>query len=388
MRSEVLSLNNFTAKVWTLLKKVSVKIWQFIKVIFNKIKPSLLAIGIGISIGFVVMLIFNPSGAFPGLLKIILGGLQQGQKGIGDVMYHATPIILTGLAVVIAFKTGLFNIGASGQMIIGGYVAIHIGVLWNIPSPFHWMVSLILGTLAGAIWGAVPGILKAISNTNEVIVSILMNYIGTLLVVYLVKSNVYNGAYAKSKNIQLSANLPKLGAFFGSSAVTIGFIIAIVMAILIHYLFKRTTLGYELQASGFNKDASEYAGMSSKRNIITAMIISGAMAGLAGAIQFSVIGNNLGTTTDLLGAGFDGISVGLLGLGEPIGAIFAGLFLSNVRQGGFYMQINGFPPQIIDIIIAIIVYVTSISAGISFAIKKRKLAHENKVKVKGEKAND
>ena len=214
-----------------------------------------------------------------------------------------------------------------------------------------------------------------------------INYIGTLLVVMLIKKNVYNFAYAKSLNIKATAALPRIGNIFGSSAVTIGILIAIVMAIIIHYIFKKTTLGYELQASGFNKEASKYAGMNSKKNIITAMVISGAMAGLAGAIQYSIVGNNLGTTIDLLGAGFDGISVALLGLGEPIGTIFAGLFLSNVRQGGFYMQINGFPPQIIDIIISIIVYVTSISAGITFALRKRKMARENKLKLK-EEEND
>lgn len=374
-------------KIKTFITKASLVTWKYIKKVFFVIKPSLLAIGIGITLGFFVMLIFNPSGAFPGLIKIILGGLQQGMKGIGDVLYQATPIILTGLAVVIAFKTGLFNIGAPGQMIVGAYTAIHIGVLWTLPAPLHWIVSLILGTLAGAIWGAIPGILKAISNTNEVIVSILTNYIGTLLVVMLIKKNVYNFAYAKSLNIKATAALPRIGNIFGSSAVTIGILIAIVMAIIIHYIFKKTTLGYELQASGFNKEASKYAGMNSKKNIITAMVISGAMAGLAGAIQYSIVGNNLGTTIDLLGAGFDGISVALLGLGEPIGTIFAGLFLSNVRQGGFYMQINGFPPQIIDIIISIIVYVTSISAGITFALRKRKMARENKLKLK-EEEND
>jgi len=383
----VLKLKQVLDKIKTFITKASLVIWKYIKKVFFVIKPSLLAIGIGITLGFFVMLIFNPSGAFPGLIKIILGGLQQGMKGIGDVLYQATPIILTGLAVVIAFKTGLFNIGAPGQMIVGAYTAIHIGVLWTLPAPLHWIVSLILGTLAGAIWGAIPGILKAISNTNEVIVSILTNYIGTLLVVMLIKKNVYNFAYAKSLNIKATAALPRIGNIFGSSAVTIGILIAIVMAIIIHYIFKKTTLGYELQASGFNKEASKYAGMNSKKNIITAMVISGAMAGLAGAIQYSIVGNNLGTTIDLLGAGFDGISVALLGLGEPIGTIFAGLFLSNVRQGGFYMQINGFPPQIIDIIISIIVYVTSISAGITFALRKRKMARENKLKLK-EEEND
>ncbi|CCV64430.1 ABC-type transport system, permease component [Alteracholeplasma palmae J233] len=340
--------------------------------LFTIIKPSLIAIGIGLLIGFIIMLVFNPAGAFPGLIKMLSGGLGIGMKGVGDVIVKATPIILTGISLVVAFKSGLFNIGTPGQMIIGGYVAVHIGVLWNLPSGIHWIVALILGTLAGAIWGAIPGILKAFTNTNEVVSSIMLNYIGTLLVVFLVKTNVYNVDYAKSLNIKASAELPKLKFLFGSSDANIGIFIAIIVGILIYYLFKKTTLGYELKASGFNPDASKYAGMNAKKSIISSMTIAGGIAGLAGAINYLVIGTNLGTTYDLLPAGFDGISVALIGLTNPIGSIFSGLFLSHIRQGGFYMQINGYPPQIIDIIISVIVYTISISIGLQMIFKRLK----------------
>lgn len=340
--------------------------------LLKKMQPSLIAIAIGIFFGFIVMLIFNPSGALSGLSRIILGGFAQGTKGVGDVLYHATPIILTGLALVVAFKTGLFNIGASGQMIVGGYVAAHIGVLWTLPSPLHWIIAILLGTLAGAFWGSIPGILKAVSNTNEVVVTIMMNYIGTLLVIYLVKQNIINSLVGKSRNIQATAALPRFGTLFGSSSVHIGILIAIFMAIGIHILMHKTTLGFQLQSSGFNKAGSQYAGMNAKKNIIVSMIISGALAGLAGTMAYLVVGSNIDTAVYLIPAGFDGISVALLGLGEPIGALFAGLFLSHIRQGGFYMQIDGFVPQIIDMIIAIIVYVTAISAGIQLYFKSLK----------------
>lgn len=340
------------------------KLLRILLNLFNVLKPSLISIGVGLAFGFIIMLIFNPGGAFPGLITLLTGGLGSGIKVAGDILLHAAPIILTGVALVVAFKTGLFNIGASGQMIVAGYVAIHVGVLWNIPAPFHWMVALLLGTVAGAIWGAIPGILKAFTNTNEVVSSIMLNYIGTFLAVFLIKANVYNGATAKSLNIQASAELPRLGALFGNSKVNIGIFIAIAVAVLMYYVFKKTTLGYELKASGFNREASRYAGMNAKRNIVLSMLISGAIVGLGGAIQFLVIGTNLGTTYDLLPQGFDGISVALLGLTDPIGAVFAGTFLSYIRQGGFYMQVNGFPQQIIDIIIAVIVYTTSISVAI------------------------
>ncbi|VEU82095.1 ABC transporter permease [Acholeplasma hippikon] len=349
---------------------------------FSKMDPrfknSLLAVGIGILVGFIVMLIFNPANAFPALFAMLLGGFRGGIKGVGDVLLKATPIILTGVALAVTFKSGLFNIGAPGQMVIGAYVAIHVGVLWPLPPVIHWLVALILGTIAGAIWGAIPGLLKAFRNVNEVVSSIMLNYIAMYLVVYLVRSNVYNQLYAKSKNILPSAELPQMSLIFGNSDVNIGLFIAIGVALLIHYVFRHTVLGYELKATGFNPDASRYAGMNSKLNIVTSMVISGAIVGLAGAIQYLVIGTNLGVTSTLLGEGFDGISVALLGMLEPIGALISGIFLSHIRQGGYYMQVYGFPPQIIEIIISIVVYTTSISAGISLFYQRIKRQREEK----------
>lgn len=351
--------------------------------LFDKLKPSLLSIAIGLIIGLVVMFIFNPTEAIPGLFTMLSGGLGNGMKGLGDILLNASVLILVGLALVVAFKTGLFNIGASGQMIVGGYLAVHVGVLWKMPAPFHWMVALLMGVIGGMIWGMIPGLLKAFTNTNEVVSSIMSNYIATILVVLLVKRNVYNPNYAKSKDILASAQLPQFSNLFNGSKANIGIIIAIVMVVVIYYLFKKTTIGYELKSSGFNPHASKYAGMNAKKNIILAMAISGALAGLAGAIQYLVIGSNIGTTYDLLPQGFDGITVALLGQTEPIGALFSGFFLSYIRQGGFYMQGNDFPPQIIDIITSIIVYTTSISAGIQLYIKhikdKRKANKEEVV---------
>lgn len=354
--------------------------------IYNILKPSLLAIGIGISIGFIIMLIFNPVGAFSGLFTMLSGGLHNGSKAIGDLLLKSAPIILTGLSLVVAFKTGLFNIGAPGQMAIGGYIAIHVGVLWNLPSPIHWMVAIVLGMIGGAIWASIPGIFKALLNTNEVVSSIMLNYIATYLVVFLIKENVENQAFAKSKEIMASARLPRFGNLFSNSQANIGILFAILAGIIIYLLFKKTTLGYELKASGFNRDASKYAGMNPKKNIIYSMAIAGLLAGLAGAIQYLVAGVNLGTTYELLPEGFDGISVALLGQTEPIGAILSGIFLSYIRQGGFYMQIDGFNDQIIEIIIAVIIYVTSITMGIQIFVAKmreKKALKENSNKEVG-----
>lgn len=356
------------------------------KTFFDKLKPSLIAIGIGMLVGFIVMIIFRPQSAFPGLISMLSGGLPIGLKGVGDVLLKATIIMLTGTALVITFKSGLFNIGASGQMIIGAYVAVHVGVLWPLPPIIHWLVALILGTLAGAIWAAIPGLLKAFRNVNEVVSSIMLNYIAMFLVIFLVKQNVYNAAYAKSQNILPTAELPKLSFLFGNSDVNIGLFIAIIVVFVVHFIFKYTTLGYELKATGFNKDASQYAGMNAKLNIVKSMVLSGAIVGLAGAIQFLIIGTNIGVTAVLLPEGFDGISVALLGMLEPIGALLSALFLSHIRQGGFFMQVHGYPPQIIEIIIAIVVYTTSISAGIQLYISsmKRKRAEKKALESKVE----
>ena len=372
-------------------KKILLTIVRFIKKglvsLFVKARPSLIAIGIGLTIGFIIMLIFNPSGAFPGLIHMLLGGFNNGVFSIADMLTKATPIILTGVALVFAFKSGLFNIGASGQMIMGAYTAIHIGVLWNIPAPFHWIVAIILGTLAGAIWGMIPGLLKAYRNANEVVVTIMMNYIGTLTVIYLVKTYVYNDGYAKSLNIQTSAELPKLGGIFANTTLTIGIIIAVLVAILGHIVMHKTTLGYQLQAAGMNPDGAKYAGMNEKANIIKTMMISGGLSGLAGALVYLVKGKNLGVTLVLLTEGFDGISVALLGLNEPIGALLAGLFLSHINTGGFFMQVDGFVPQITEIVIAVIVYITAISAGIQLYMKNRKLKKEQERLIQEKEAN-
>lgn len=376
MVSKMENKQTFTDKV----KKATLIALNYTKkgliAIFNKAKPSLIAIGIGLVIGFIVMLIFNPSGAFSGLVHMLLGGFNNGVFSIADMLIKATPIILTGVALVFAFKSGLFNIGASGQMIIGAYTAVHIGVLWNIPAPFHWIVAIILGTVAGALWGMIPGLLKAYRNTNEVVVTIMMNYIGTLLVMYLVKTFVYNASYAKSLDIQASAELPMIGGIFSNSTLTIGIIIAVAVAILGHIVMHKTTLGYQLQAAGMNPDGAKYAGMNEKANIIKSMMISGGLAGLAGTLVYLVKGKNLGVSLTLLTEGFDGISVALLGLNEPIGALLAGLFLSHINTGGFFMQVDGFVPQITEIVIAVIVYVTAISAGIQLYLKNRKLKKE------------
>ena len=350
------------------------------KALFNKMKSSLLAIAIGLLMGFIVMLIFNPGQSVQAFIQLLLGGLNQGSQGIGNTIYRAAPIILTGLSVAFAFKTGLFNIGASGQMMIGAYVSIHIGVLWNLPVGIHVIVALLGGILGGIIWGGIVGLLKAFRNVNEVVLSIMMNYIAANLLIILIRDNVYNFTSARSLGVQASALLPSLGLFSNSSA-NIGFGITIVIVIITHIIIHKTTLGFELRATGFSFDGAKYAGMNIKKNTLISFGFAGAFAGLAGAVSYLVSGRTISIAYTIFTEGFDGISVALLGLGEPIGALFAGLFLSHLRQGGFYMQLYGFVPEIVDIIISVIIYVSAISAalpGIIKAYKKSKITKQHK----------
>ncbi len=332
---------------------------------FFSFASSIMAICCGLLFGLIILLISNPSQAFNGFSMILMGGFTDGIKGIGDVLYYATPIIMTGLAVGFAFKTGLFNIGASGQFTMGAFAAIYVGVKWTfVPDGIHWLVALIMALLAGALWGAVPGLLKAFFNVNEVISAIMMNYIGMYLVNFLVQNTVYDQLKNQSMPVAESANLPKAGldVIFPGTNITIGILIVILCVVVIHIILNKTTFGYELKACGHNPDASKYAGINSKRNIVLSMMISGALAGLGGALLYLAGSGKYLQVLDVIAPeGFSGISVALLGLSNPIGILFAGLFIGHITVGGYNMQLFDFVSEAIDIIIAAIVYCGALS---------------------------
>lgn len=325
--------------------------------------PSLLAIVIGLAAGFVVLLASNPSQALLGFAAILTGGASD-MKNLGQVMYFATPILMTGLSFAFANKTGLFNIGATGQFTVGAYVAILIGVKCDfLPGALHWIVALIAAMAAGALWGAVPGILKAWRNVNEVISCIMMNYIGMYLVNYLIVQTMYDSMKNQSMRVTASAILPKLGldnifkVGSNTSSVNSGIIIAVVMGVLLYILLEKTTFGYELKACGLNRDAARYAGINERRSIVMSMLIAGAMAGLGGALLYLAgSGKGMDVQDLLVAEGFNGIPVALLAMSNPIGVVFASLFVAYMTVGGFNMQLYNFAPQVIEIIIAIIIY--------------------------------
>lgn len=323
---------------------------------------SLLAIIVGLVLGFIILLISNPQQALDGFITIVRGGFANGLTGIGQVLYIATPILMTGLSVGFAFKTGLFNIGTPGQLILGAFAAVYIGIKWTwLPGNIHWLVALAGAMIFGGLWGLLPGILKAFFNVHEVISSIMMNYIGMSLVNMLVKqtSGIYNQLTNQSYPVAVTANIPKWGLdkIFPYNSTNGGILIAVVFVIIMYIVLNKTTFGFELKACGHNPDASKYAGISAKRNVVLSMVIAGALAGIGGGLLYLAGSGKYISVVDTLAAeGFNGIPVALLGLSNPIGILFAALFIGNITVGGYNLQLFGFVPEVIDIITAAIIY--------------------------------
>lgn len=338
---------------------------------FNNATSSIVAILAGLLFGFIILLLSNADQAAAGFVIILKGGFSTDAKGMGQVMYFATPLILTGLSVGFAFKTGLFNIGASGQFIMGAFAAVYVGVKWTfLPAPLHWIVALLAATVVGGLWALIPGLLKAFLNVHEVISTIMMNYIGMYFANFMVKTTVYDSKKALSMNVAETAVLPKGGldkVFYnpiGSSGaldvstVNSGFYIALAVAVVMFIVLNKTTFGYELKACGFNKDASKYAGINEKKSIVLSMVIAGALSGLGGGLLYlsGASGRHIKAVDVLAAEGFNGIPVALLGLSNPIGIIFSAIFISYITLGGNYLQTLDFVPEVIDIIIACIIY--------------------------------
>jgi len=335
----------------------------------GKLFASLMAILIGMVFGFIILLIaaaVAPKASYPldGLYTIITGGLRySGIKGFGTVLRYATPVILTGLSVGFAFKTGLFNIGAAGQYVMGGFAAAYIAVKWTfIPLEYLWIVGLLGSILVGGLWGLISGLLKALRNVNEVISSIMLNYIGMITVSTLVIliPDPFNPSRTK---VPLS-QIPTFGldTLFGKNTVDVGIVIAILVAIMIYVILEKTTFGYELKACGFNRNAARYAGINDKRGIILSMTISGALSGLAGGLVYiSSITKVFDQSLVLQKEGFDGISVALLGLSNPIGIIFSGFFIGMLRNAGTPLSRSGFNEEVVRIMTSTIIYASAFS---------------------------
>ncbi|MDP3057983.1 MAG: ABC transporter permease, partial [bacterium] len=298
-----------------------------------------------------------------GYFHLFRGGLMSIER-IGNSLASATPLIFTGLAVAFAFKTGLFNIGASGQMLIGGLCATAIGLTFAWPKPLLLTVMILFSALGGAAWAAFPGWLKAKFNVHEVVATIMMNWIAFWTIYYVIPA-YFKGPFleTESRKIPYEASLRVewLTSAFKDSYVNLGLLLAIAAVVGVAFILNRTTLGYELKAVGINRFAAEAAGINVNRRIILAMAISGALAGLAGTAYYAGYAVNMQIGV-LPSHGFDGIAVALLGASAPWGVFGGAIFFGILHTGkGFMNAMTNIPPMIADTIIATMIYFAATS---------------------------
>ena len=349
---------------------------------------SLIAILGGLIIAFLVLVLTNPSKGVPAFTTLITGGFQMGgMKNLGTLFYFATPILCTGVAMCVAFQAGIFNIGGPGQYSVGALAAILTSLYFSkdLPAPLTWVVPLLVSILAGAVWALIPGILKAYFNVNVVIGTIMFNYIEMYYMMHWINDYCYDAMKGQTRAIPAPCKLPQwfMPALTQNKSADIGIIIAIIVAVLCWVLMEKTELGYELKACGKNADASKYAGIKSKRNIMISILLSGALCGLGGGLtHLSVSGTYITMKEALAAEGFNGIAVCCLANNSPLAAIFGALFLAFLTVGGNYMQIFGFQREIVSVITSVIIYFAAFSLFLKQMLEKalnRQKKDENKV---------
>lgn len=364
----------------------------------KSVLSSLLCIIAGILVGFIVLLILALtsdsipiSDAFKGLGIILAGPFASGASKniafvLGDMLFESAPLLLTGLSVAIAFKTGLFNIGAPGQYLMGamGSVIVALSIPTTPATAFWvWLLSLIVGMLCGMLWGLIPGLFKAFLNVNEVIVCIMTNWIAANIVSWVFANNTQfiNTAGGKTAytlpTTDNGVSTPKLGLdkLFPGSNIDIGIFVAIIIAVGIFILMNKTTLGYELKACGHNKNAAKYAGMNEKRNIMLSMAIAGGLAAIGASLYYLNGGAELAWNTygKLPDNGFNGIPVALLASNNPIGVVFSSVFLRFIDKGGYNLAgFTAYNEYVSDLIIAVIIYFAGFSKLIKDMLSRRK----------------
>lgn len=347
-----------------------------LKQLLNSLLVPLLAIVTAIVIGGIIIAIVggDPFAAYLGLADGAFGSA----KALSETAVWATPYIFAGLAVALAFKGGLFNIGAEGQLAVGAVISALIGYAlpgWlgvTLPTIIHLPLTVILGMLGGALWAAIPGALKAYTGGHEVINTIMMNYIALNITSFLL-----NGPMRDQNPLNLSARTPEIAAgarfpvLFTGLRIHWGFILAFFVAGFIWWLLQKTTIGFEIRTVGANPDAAKYAGINVKRNIVLTMAISGALAGLAGVIEVTALNyrHELGFS---IGYGFDAIAVALLGKTHPFGVVLAAILFGAMRNGGTRMQfMTQIPVDIISVIQGLILLFVAADAIIRFIYRVR-----------------
>lgn len=383
----------------------------------KKVLASIISILVGLFVGAVVVILvglsketISANGIWDGVRIIFMGIFATGRdatgalswgynpQALGNMLFRATPLIMTGLSVAVAYKAGLFNIGAPGQYLMGTMTSLMLALGISseaVPAWLIWIIAFVGGCLAGAIWGAIPGMLKAFLNINEVLACIMTNWLAANIVTWafdvsnfknMVENTKAGYVYKTTFN---GVATPKLGldSIFPGSQINGGIIIAVIFAVAMYILINKTTLGFELKACGSNRHAARYAGINDKRNIVLSMAIAGALAA-GGAALYWLSGNTefyWSTYQSLPAVGFNGIPVALLAVNNPIGVIFTGIFMAMLDIVG--LQLTGYTAYneyITDVIISVIVYLSAFSLVIRMLLTGK----GKKSETKSEKGKD
>jgi simple sugar transport system permease protein len=317
---------------------------------------ALISLFLGLLVSALIMALggYNPLSAYVHMVKGIFGSPYL----LGETLRQITPLILTGLAASFAFRTGIFNIGAEGQFMVGQLAAVAVGILMPLPAFLHIPLAVGAAVLAGGLWAAIAGYLKAKRGVHEVISTIMMNWIALFLCNYLIREFL-KGRTERTESILPTASLSseRLSQWFDGARVHYGIFLALAAAVLVYFILWKTTLGFQLRAVGNNLYASEYAGINVKRNVVLSMFISGALAGLAGASEGLGVYGYMAISSGFPGYGFDGIAVALLGANTSIGIILAGILFGGMTFGAKGMQMSAdVPYEIVRIVIALVIF--------------------------------
>jgi general nucleoside transport system permease protein len=297
--------------------------------------------------------ISSVSGAYRALF---VGSFGSG-RALSETLFAATPLILAGLAVAVGFQAGLFNIGAEGQMLIGGMTALYLGVTIDAPGPVIIPLALVGAIIGGGVWAGFSGFLRANTGAHEVITTIMLNFIAAFLVQWLLKTSAFQNPGREDPISKPLAPSARFGRIFGGDfRVTIGLLIALAAALFIGWLMYRTTIGFQFRTVGANSHAAHYAGMNVTLLYVGVMATSGALAGLAGANQIMALPPYQAQTNFSAGIGFDAIALALLGRSRPAGVVWAGLLFGALTAGGREMQgAERIPIDLVEIIQGLII---------------------------------
>ena len=346
---------------------------------------SLLCVVLGLLIGYIVLLIINPAGAGEAITTVIKNFLtykkpETQMKYFGNTLVRTAPLLMCSLSILFAYKAGLFNIGAAGQYCAGACMALYAALAWHMP----WWLCMIMAMLGGALLGVISGLLKSYCNVNEVISGIMLNWI-TLYVVNILLTNVKEAASPYTMpvaHVNGGAIIPSLGLgklFNNNQYVTLAIPLAILIAVGLHILLEKTRLGYELKATGNNKNAAKYCGMAERRNLILTLAIGGALAGLGAAMLYLTGYEQWQCSQSSVPAmGFNGIAAAFLGGLNPIGTILASFFIQHITIGGAYVDKTMYCAQVSDLISAIIIYLCGFVLFMKYAMNRGIARREEK----------